>query len=305
MNLKPRLSIPVWLRVACWVRDAWLILGVAVAIWLGLELVYRAEGALRREAARLLGHATRPRSPYADSSWYAEFLTEEEASFRLRWVSYVYWRRRPLRGKYINVDSLGHRRTVQAAPVRTGGRRIFFFGGSTMFGLFQRDAWTIPSLVAARFAAHGLDNVDITNFGETGYVYMQEVLELLLQLRSGVRPDVVVFYDGINDVAAAVQNGLPGLPQNEANRAREFEIGRTLFTRSTDATAEACVLATLARLGAGRSQLLDRLARLVHPARRPPLNVDSLAGALASTYVATAKLVEALSCRFGFDVTYF
>ena len=40
------------------------------------------------------------------------------------------------------------------------------------------------------------------------------------------RPDVVVFYDGINDVMATVQNGRAGLPQNEANREEDFRSGR-------------------------------------------------------------------------------
>ena len=45
-----------------------------------------------------------------------------------------------------------------------------------------------------------------------------EVLQLMLDLRTGERPDVVMFYDGINDVASAVQRGVAGDPQNESRR---------------------------------------------------------------------------------------
>src|SRR5439155_17899889 len=105
-----------------------------------------------------------------------------------------------------------------------------FFGGSTMWGTSQRDDHTIAAEAAHRLQALAGPNarVEVTNFGETGYVNTQELLQLMLELRAGHRPDVVVFYDGLNEVAATVQGGTAGLPQNESKRVAEFTMGRAL-----------------------------------------------------------------------------
>lgn len=63
---------------------------------------------------------------------------------------------------------------------------------------------------------------DIINLGETSYVSIQDTILLLRLLQQGVRPDIVVFYDGVNDTFSAYQQGVAGLPQNEFNRQTEF-----------------------------------------------------------------------------------
>jgi len=44
----------------------------------------------------------------------------------------------------------------------------------------------------------------------------------------GQRPDLVIFYDGVNDVFSAYQQQVAGLPQNEFNRVREFNLSRAV-----------------------------------------------------------------------------
>jgi hypothetical protein len=53
---------------------------------------------------------------------------------------------------------------------------------------------------------------------------MQDLVLLEDEIRRGARPAVAVFLDGVNDLFAAYQSGIPGLSQNEANRVREFNI---------------------------------------------------------------------------------
>ena len=64
--------------------------------------------------------------------------------------------------------------------------------------------------------------MEVTNFGEMGYVNTQEMIAFFLELREGNVPDLAVFYDGVNDVFSAFQNMEAGVPQNEENRRREF-----------------------------------------------------------------------------------
>jgi hypothetical protein len=100
--------------------------------------------------------------------------------------------------------------------------RVFMFGGSTMFGAGASDDYTIPSALVRDLAQRGIGGVEITNFGQGGYVSTQEMIQLLAQLRRGNRPDLVIFYDGCNDTFSAFQNGEAGVTENERNRAREF-----------------------------------------------------------------------------------
>jgi hypothetical protein len=61
-----------------------------------------------------------------------------------------------------------------------------------------------------------------------GWVSTQSVIMLLRQLQHGNIPDVVVFYDGVNDTYAAYQQGFAGWPQNELNRVTEFNVTQHL-----------------------------------------------------------------------------
>ncbi|MCB0963623.1 MAG: hypothetical protein KDA98_10035 [Acidimicrobiales bacterium] len=76
---------------------------------------------------------------------------------------------------------------------------VWFFGGSTMFGLGQRDEHTLPSVVARAAEADGI-RIRPVNFGVMGYVNWQETEQFQQAITSGPdRPDLVVFYDGVND----------------------------------------------------------------------------------------------------------
>ena len=294
----PAASLPWPLRM---LRDGWLIVGLSGLLIVTLELGYRAQGSIRR----WLGGQTSQEAFFdGKPPWMDRLIAEEQESANLRWKPYVYFRRQPFHGAFLNVDSLGHRRTVQdAAPAPA--RQVFFFGGSTMFGTFQRDSGTIPSAVARDLRGRGVSDAWLTNFGETGYVLTQEVIELLLQLRSGARPSAVVFYDGINDVYALWQNGEPGLPQNEFNREREFRLGRRVFNWRHDAATEAGAMAALAQASLSRMELVNRLLRQAgasqpRAAGDATPTPDSLAAMLVQSYAATARLVGALAKAYGF-----
>lgn len=106
-------------------------------------------------------------------------------------------RNRSVKGNYVNVVD-GVRKSLRPANPRYV---IWFFGGSTMFGIGQRDDHTIPSEVVRAAAADGIA-VDAVNFGVSGDVRWQEDLRFAEALASDrPRPDLVVFYDGWNDAS--------------------------------------------------------------------------------------------------------
>ena len=119
---------------------------------------------------------------------------------------YYHWRRGPYRGKYVNIDEEGLRRTVKSP--KPGARKVFMFGGSTMWGTGSPDSDTIPSLLQRRLG----DSYDVYNFGEYAYVSTQELNYLLKRLADGDVPRIVIFYDGVNDGSAGVYS--PAIPRD-------------------------------------------------------------------------------------------
>jgi hypothetical protein len=284
------------------IRDSWLVLGISLIVLIGFEGCFRAQGEMRRWLRT-------PQNIVAQESgaaWFNEYLEEAGASVDLRWEPYVYFRRRPFRGKYINVDSLGLRRTIPGAPQPGAEPRIFFFGGSTLWGTFQRDEATIPSLVMRDLANRWGIVANATNFGETGYVITTEVVALLRELQRGNVPDVIVFYDGINDVAAAVQNGTAGGPQNEFNRVRDFEFGKAVFSWRTDASSELRAAGLLANAGLKRIQFVERLKQLlIHTAQDRATDDSVLAADILNRYERTAKATTSLAESVGAEAVFY
>lgn len=108
--------------------------------------------------------------------------------------SFYEWRRPEYKSQTINIDKNGLRRTYKPdgpAPEKT----IAFFGGSTTWGTGADDLTTIPSYFAKK-----MPTFEAINFGETGYIAHQSLNLFMKRYFEGFRPDVVVFYDGVNDV---------------------------------------------------------------------------------------------------------
>lgn len=161
---------------------------------------------------------------YHNAAWTPEYFGEY-ASMRVRWQPYAYWVGAEYESKYINVDAAGFRRTLggEDRPDCKHPARIFTFGGSTMWGEGARDDETIASWIQSMLDSEQMC-AQVTNMGQDGYVSTQEVLLLAEQLRRGSIPDLVIFYDGYNDVFAAENNGVAGLTYNEETRRKEFNL---------------------------------------------------------------------------------
>jgi hypothetical protein len=129
---------------------------------------------------------------YAGVAWARTHFAEFD-SLGATYVSYIGWRRPPFKGETINlVGPLAQRATVGTADATKPS--IYFFGGSTMWGTGADDANTIPSLVTQ------MGGFRSENFGESAWVAHQSLLLLIQLLQDGHRPNVVVFYDGVNEV---------------------------------------------------------------------------------------------------------
>src|SRR5215813_15469576 len=180
-------------------RDIWIVLGIALAMFVAIEMVvslcFYIRDFWRPPAANFRIKA----DTYSDSQWASKYykeIEEIEKGRTLRWQPYVYWRRTPRRGQYINIGSDGLRNTINVSTSEGASPpiKVFMFGGSTMWGLGAGDDSTIPSIFAEEAKNKGI-NCEVVNFGQYAYVSTQEVIELTLQLQKGNIPDIVIFYD--------------------------------------------------------------------------------------------------------------
>lgn len=152
---------------------------------------------------------------YAGVDW-ARTHFQEFAALSSRYISYIGWRREPYQGKTITLTGpYAQRATVGAAD--SAKPSVYFFGGSTMWGTGADDANTIPSLVTQ------IGGYRSMNWGESAYTAHQSLVLLVQLLQGGHRPNVVVFYDGANDVAHKCRSEL-----TPTSHAREGQIRSAL-----------------------------------------------------------------------------
>ena len=111
------------------------------------------------------------------------------------------YRHRDFSSRYINrID--GTRKTWAPTPCTCTRLRVWVYGGSTTFGLHQRDDHTIWSELA-RVAADSGMALDISNRGDMGQLHWQEAERFRFDLLAEEPPDLVIFYDGANDTWAS------------------------------------------------------------------------------------------------------
>ena len=190
-------------------KTALALVGLCVVVIVGVDLLGRVASAVDdRYFGPPVDHLLadddlRAGLPAYDSVDYdpRALLEEVRKSDRTVYEPYTIWKRRPYRGTYTTIDLTGARRTV-GNSTSEDALDIWMFGGSAVWGVGAPDHETIPSQLAALLnGTLGID-AHVRNLGRRGYVSTQEVIHLMRELQAGRRPDIVVFYNGVNDAAA-------------------------------------------------------------------------------------------------------
>jgi hypothetical protein len=156
---------------------------------------------------------------------WAKVLGQElgQVYYGQRYDPFLGWVMPDYTGRYVHVTG-GLRRSYEGADSQAPDAiQVFFFGGSSMFGVFQRDDDTIPSDFARMAEADGIP-VRVWNFGEIAYVNWQEVLQFEQLVASGRRPALAVFYDGANELISQFRLG----PHTEPTHIQAREFARLL-----------------------------------------------------------------------------
>ena len=108
-----------------------------------------------------------------------------------------------LNGKYIKIRDF---RRVTTGSTGLRQKRILVFGGSTIFCGEMPDSLTVPSQLQKIVLDNSLD-FDVLNFGIPG-MRIQQQFKYLTSITNLGPDDIVVFYDGVNDLNKVYELGL-------------------------------------------------------------------------------------------------
>lgn len=255
------------------------------------------------------GKARETVSYYASQDWAKRFWYEFRLSRNQKFYPYVGWRRAPFKGETIEVDRNGVRLTP-GADCSAKSFKVFTFGASEMWGTGSPSWGTIPAHLQKGLEKLRPGPVCVTNFAESAYVSMQDLIMLLLELRSGNVPDVVLFYTIGDDIYSAYQSGRPGVLENLDQIAARFE-GRleqpevTFVDRLKNTYSYAAI-----------DQFMEKLT-IANPQRKEPAagklvtyesrggDVATLSDLIAQDYFGNYKIVSALAQEYGFTHFFF
>ncbi|MHC4044734.1 hypothetical protein I3J27_32720 [Bradyrhizobium xenonodulans] len=279
------------IRLTALLNEIWVILGVALLLLTILEVSLtsyyeRADKRERQSAAKAAANS----GVYANADLAEEYFKELTDAKHRTWAPYTQTREADYKGKFINVND-GTRRTWDSEAInddRSTGLKIFFFGGSTLWGLGSRDDFTIPSLVAKMLAENGI-GAKVTNYAVIGDVTTQSLIRFVIELRKRNVPDLVVFYSGSVEAFSACYEGEPGVPLGNSNlekRPPKKEEKARISIRLENFA--------LIRLLTGKTQLAGCSKKL-----------DVLSDGALDVYLGNVRFIEAISRSLSFKTLFY
>ncbi len=165
--------------------------------WFGTHDQPAAAAVSEQSAAELAASPAMAGDPWAREYW--DEVRELEYGFHPFLLSRV----APTDGRYVDVEG-PVRRSYEPAGPAADAPEVWFLGGAALWGEGQRDDHTIPSEVARLAEAAGTP-IRVVNLGQPGYTSWQSALLLEQELAVRAAPDLVVVYDGADDVAVQLE----------------------------------------------------------------------------------------------------
>ena len=245
-------------------------------------------------------------SYYASQDWAERFWYEFRLSGKQQFYPFVVWRRAPFQGKTIAVDQNGIRVTP-GVNCSAKSFKVFTFGASEMWGTGSPSWGTIPAHLQNGLEKLRQGPVCVTNFAESAYVSLQNIIMLLMQLRVGNVPDVVFFYTISDNVYAAYQTGRVGTLENFDQLAARFEGRRepdTFVDRLRSTYSYRLIDHLVGKLTIANPQAKPIPSKLI-TYESMGIDAATLSDLLVQEYFENYKIVSALSQKYGFKYFYF
>jgi|TARA_Y100000031_G_C8212045_1_gene381495 hypothetical protein len=242
---------------------------------------------------------------YAQQEWSADYWRETTPRTGI-YQPYVNWKSAPYHGELLNINESGLRVTPNSEEDNPS-LSIFCFGGSTMWGWGSPDWGTIPAHLAEIINTQFREeSVKVVNYGQRIYISSQEVIQLIEEIKHGNVPDIVIFYDGVNDVGTAYSYG-PGVPydvwkiyrQGRIEAVKEQGTIQKLIDLSLDLKSSRVAQWGLRTLSSKFGYQQSR------PFPGKAIDIDELSRETVSIYLSNMDIVDALSQKYGFDYYFF
>lgn len=249
----------------------------------------------------------------AGAPWSRELFEETNAARAVYWP-FTELRFTDFSGEFVNVSSW-RRRTYVAPDLADGAAPvIWMFGGSTTWGIGQRDLHTIASEIGRLSEAAGSPAV-VVNYGQRTWTHFQEMLLFEQELARLPAPDMVVFYDGINDINS-YDPDYAGVPNHVFSpvfdqlmtSGRAVAPEQSLLDATTDAYLRSSALARAvgALRGGDDTETNDRIATTTDPgAENAALDFRTAARSVMDVYARGRTLSGALAEQHGVEPFYF
>ncbi|MCK5132971.1 MAG: hypothetical protein KAR40_12560 [Candidatus Sabulitectum sp.] len=217
---------------------------------------------------------------------------------------YVMWRSNPACSNYsCSIDDSGYRVTPGISS-SCDAYQIFLLGGSAMWGTGVSDQETIAGHLQTILNRQAYCPVKISNLAQPAFSSTQELIELILQLRNGNVPDMVIFYDGFNEVWTAYESGLAGRLFGEREIAARFEQRETVLSIQQagerflrELNSWLLISSIWSRVKTAESEITKQVYTSF------AVEADSLSKNVVNLYKANMSLVEVLSTNYGFIYT--
>lgn len=102
----------------------------------------------------------------------------------------------------VSINAHGFRGADWSVQKPAGVLRVVTLGASSTFGYYDRDDETYPALLERKLNSAGTGRFEVLNLG-IPHLTSSEILELFFREALPLEPDVVTFYEGINDASQA------------------------------------------------------------------------------------------------------
>ena len=308
------LTRSVYRGIAILVLNALIAFGCFELVAMGVFKI-KIPRASSKPVEQLIGEGT-PRetvSYYSSQDWAKRNWYEFRLSRTQQFYPYAGWRRAPFKGQTIEVDQDGVRLTP-GADCSPKSFKVFTFGASEMWGTGSPNWGTIPAHLQKGLEKLRQGPVCVTNFAESAYVSTQGVIMLLMQLRSGNVPDVVLFYTIEDDIYSAYQSGRPGVLENLDQIAAKFEGRQVPTAPSKLSPLVGWIQSTYSYLLV--DMLMGKLT-IANPQQEPSIpsklvtyesmgiDAATLSDLVSKNYLGNYKIVSALAQEYGFRYFFF
>ena len=241
---------------------------------------------------------------YSYFSWRDQYFRDYvEPGGQFRYAPFYSWEHADKKTPSINIEQ-GLRRTWEAPADETKSDfLIFMFGGSTTYAIEVPDDLTIASLLAKKLNAQNTTTrrYVVRNYGASAFNIDNEAHRLVRLLAAGQRPDLVIFYDGLNEIQVKV--GLGRTHYFEPSfRALLFE-GLRIGDHAKEILRLTASKLRVVRMLSGRTS--EEIMRGTSPFIEERTRLNENATSMLKNYSSYAILVRNLGKAYGFRSLFF